>query len=211
MLKTQNIGIRQKLLGPNHGALEVPKVEGGERYWAHPVAKQLLGATSHVSRGQLFPGPPDFGESPLTHTHRKYDCSAFSGLPPPLPAPTPPHLPTQGTSESGSLTETWAAPSGASALSAAQLLGCSLGIRSRRPSWADLHPGILCFLPRFSPQRLHTPLLCVMWSHSLSQRFHSIRIWDGGRCPLPTSSQVGAATVPWMPAKTQNAWIRSKG
>ena len=205
MLKTQNIGARQKLLGPNHGALEVPKVEGGERYWAHPVAKELLGATSHVSRGQLFPGPQTLGVLPTPTPARKYDCSAFSGLPPPLPAPTPPHLPTQATSESGSLTETWGAPSKTSALPTAQLLRFLPGHRSRRPSWADLHPGILCFLPRFSPQRLHTPLLCVTWSHSLSQRSQSIRIWDGGRCPLPTSSQVGAATVPRMPAKTQNA------
>ena len=122
-----------------------------------------------------------------------------------LPTQPPPHLPTQGTSESGSLTETWGAPSKASALPTAQLPRFLLGHRSRRPSWADLHPGILCFLPRFSPQRLHTPLLCVTWSHSLSQRSQSIRIWDGGRCPLPTSSQGGAATVPRMPAKTQNA------
>ena len=40
-------------------------MEGGDRYSAQLVAKQLLKARSHVSRGQLFLGPPDFG--PCTH------------------------------------------------------------------------------------------------------------------------------------------------
>ena len=81
------------------------------------------------------------------------------------------------------------------------------------PPWASGPagpPGQICTRAS-STLFLDSPLLCVTWSRSLSQRFHPVRTWDGQRCALLASSQMGAATVSRMLAKTQNAWFRNKG
>ena len=131
-----------------------PKVEGGDSYWAHLVAKQLLKARSHVSKGQLFLGPPDFGGSPHTHTHLEVQLQCLLTRPtsPPCPHPTPPTR--TGSSESESLPETWGAPSRASALPAAQLPGFLLGhpvpraLLGRSAPGQHLHPGNISQLGR---------------------------------------------------------------
>ena len=122
-------------------------MEGGDRYWAHLVAKQLLKARSRVSRGQLFLGPPDFGGSPHTTPTQKYDCSAFSGLPPPLPSTPHPSYPHRALGRVRGCLRLGGFPAGPLHCLLLNYRGSSLGIRSRRPSWADLHPGILHSLP----------------------------------------------------------------
>ena len=132
-------------------------MEGGDSYCAHLVAKQLLKARSHVSKGQLFLGPPDFGGSPHTHTHLEVQLQCLLTRPtsPPCPHPTPPTR--TGSSESESLPETWGAPSRASALPAAQLPGFLLG-----------HPVPRALLGRSAPGHplLSSLILTTAFAHS---------------------------------------------
>lgn len=205
MLKTQNIRIRQRPLGPNNtpGALGVPKVEEAGRGFLGPSYSETapLGHVTCKPEASSSQVLQLWGAHPmLTSTWKRILAPSQARCPPFPPTPTHSvHLHTN-TSEGESLTETW---------------GCQQGLciachsATGLPPWAPGPPGppgqiftgassspfssqaspcyIIYSLPRFSPHDLHTPFLCIMLSHSLSWKFHPVRNWDSWRCTLLAS------------------------